>query len=69
MWISNVSSTMIVVTLVAQMLKQIPVGTDYGRVLILGSQPVGIWWNGRPLSSPQNAVAIESVAKVTGELT
>jgi phosphate transporter len=63
MWISNITSTMIVVTLAAQTLKQIPAGSDYGRALIIAIA-VGGNYGGMmtPLSSPQNAVTVESVA-------
>jgi phosphate transporter len=68
MWISNVTSTMIVVTLVAQTLKQIPAGTDYGRALILAIAVGGnLGGMMTPLSSPQNAVTIESVADISEE--
>jgi anion transporter len=65
MWISNVTSTMIVVTLVAQTLKQIPAGSDYGRAVILAIAVGGnLGGMMTPLSSPQNAVTIESVETV-----
>jgi di/tricarboxylate transporter len=68
MWISNVTSTMIVVTLVAQTLKQVPAGTDYGRAVILAIAVGGnLGGMMTPLSSPQNAITIESVATVAQE--
>ncbi|OHT10703.1 Sodium:sulfate symporter transmembrane region family protein [Tritrichomonas foetus] len=63
MWISNITSTTIVVTLVIPTLKQIPTGSDYAKA-VLFAIAVGGNLGGMmtPLSSPQNAVTVESVA-------
>jgi phosphate transporter len=63
MWISNIPSTMMVLTLVIPTLKQIPTGSDFSRA-VLFAIAVGGNLGGMmtPLSSPQNAVTVESVA-------
>lgn len=68
MWISNITSTMIVVTLVAPTLQQIPTDTNYAKAVVfaiaVGGNLGGMM---TPLSSPQNAVTVESVASVALE--
>ena len=68
MWISNITSTMIVVTLVAPTLRQIPTDSQYAKAVIfaiaVGGNLGGMM---TPLSSPQNAVTVESVASVALE--
>lgn len=63
MWISNITSTMIVVTLVGPTLQQIPTETKYAKAVVfaiaVGGNLGGMM---TPLSSPQNAVTVESVA-------
>ena len=63
MWISNITSTTIVVTLVIPTLKQIPTRSNYAKA-VLFAIAVGGNLGGMmtPLSSPQNAIAVESVA-------
>lgn len=68
MWISNITSTMIVVTLVGPTLQQIPTQSHYAKAIIfaiaVGGNLGGMM---TPLSSPQNAVTVESVAAVAIE--
>ncbi|EAY07428.1 Sodium:sulfate symporter transmembrane region family protein [Trichomonas vaginalis G3] len=63
MWISNITSTMIVVTLVGPTLRQIPRDSNYARAVVL-SIALGGNLGGMmtPLSSPQNAVTVQAVA-------
>lgn len=67
-WISNITSTMIVITLVAPTLAQIPTASQYAKA-VLFSIAVGGNLGGMmtPLSSPQNAVTVDSVATVAHE--
>ncbi|OHT14819.1 Sodium:sulfate symporter transmembrane region family protein [Tritrichomonas foetus] len=68
MWISNITATMIVVTLVIPTLRQIPTGSDYSKAVLFaiacGGNLGGMM---TPLSSPQNAVTVESVQKAAAE--
>ncbi|KAH0790127.1 Sodium:sulfate symporter transmembrane region family protein [Histomonas meleagridis] len=64
MWISNITSTMIVVALVVPTLKQIPRNSEYIKAMLfaiaVGGNLGGMM---TPLSSPQNAVTVEAVAQ------
>lgn len=65
MWINNVASTMIVCTLVLQTLNQLPSGSNYAKLLLLGIAAGGNCGGlMTPLASPQNAIAVESVNNV-----
>ena len=68
MWISNITSTMIVVALVVPTLKQVPTGSDYSKAMLfaiaVGGNLGGMM---TPLSSPQNAVTVDSVAQAAAE--
>ena len=68
MWISNITSTMIVVTLVGPTLRMIPTDSNYAKALIF-SIAVGGNLGGMltPLASPQNAVTSEAVAEIVAE--
>ena len=65
MWISNITSTMIVVTLVAPTLKQVPTNSNYAKAMLfaiaVGGNLGGMM---TPLSSPQNAVTVDTVNSV-----
>lgn len=63
MWISNVTSTMILVALITPTLRQLPSSSTFVRCLIFAIAVGGnIGGMLTPLSSPQNAVAIEVVS-------
>ena len=62
MWINNVASTMIVVTLVAPTLAQVPTDSAFAKLILLGIAGGGNFGGmTTPLSSPQNAVTIQAV--------
>ena len=63
MWISNITSTMLVVGLIAPTLKQIPTESQYAKAMLFAIA-VGGNLGGMitPLASPQNAVTVEAVA-------
>jgi phosphate transporter len=63
MWISNITSTMIVVTLVGPTLRSLPTESNYAKAVVL-SIAVGGNLGGMltPLASPQNAVTCDAVA-------
>lgn len=65
MWISNVTSTTIVIGLVHSILRQLSTDSNYAKALVF-SIAVGGNLGGMttPLSSPQNAVTIECVTNV-----
>lgn len=64
MWISNITSTMIVVTLVGPTLRSLPTESNYAKAVVL-SIAVGGNLGGMltPLASPQNAVTCDAVAE------
>ena len=65
MWINNVASTMIVCTLVLQTLNQLPQGSTYAKLLLVGIAAGGNCGGlMTPLASPQNAIAVDSVNNV-----
>lgn len=64
MWIGYITSTMIVITLVSPTLRQIPRNSNYARAIILAIAVGGnLGGMTTPLSSLQNALAIQSVAE------
>ena len=70
MWISNITSTMIVVTLVGPTLRMLPTDSNYAKAVIF-SIAVGGNLGGMltPLASPQNAVTCEAVADAVAGTT
>ncbi|KAH0790318.1 Sodium:sulfate symporter transmembrane region family protein [Histomonas meleagridis] len=69
MWINNVASTMIVVTLVTPTLQQLPQGSTFAKLVLLGIAAGGNFGGlTTPLSSPQNAIAIQAVENVNSQL-
>lgn len=68
MWIGNITSTMIVITLVTPTLRQIPRNSNFAKAVIL-SIAVGGNLGGMttPLASLQNAVTIKSVAEAAAK--
>lgn len=68
MWISNITSTMLVVGLIAPTLKKIPTNSQYAKAMLFAIA-VGGNLGGMitPLASPQNAVTVEAVAAIAHE--
>ncbi|KAI8824531.1 SPX domain-containing protein [Fimicolochytrium jonesii] len=59
MWISNVAAPVLCFSLVTPILRNLPLGSSYGRCLIMGiAMAANVGGMASPISSPQNIIAI-----------